>query len=403
MRKISLLVGLVLSLYPFAGVSSQSSVQEFRVTNASQVTIVDYMLSLPLEEVKLPLGSYVAEVGGETVSVEISRSLDGRQSAILPVSAIGSGVELNIKLKPGFAAGYPKRTTAELSHKIGGAFVGREYIGGYSWVKTNRMSLPGNFTDHSYYIKYEGPGWENDKVAFRFYLDNRNAIDVFGKTTSDLVLPAVGIDGFDNYHNLSAWGMDNLKVGKALGLGSIAYWDGSKAVRVEKKDSTTCLIQADGKLRSQVSTTYYGWQAGKDKCTLTSLITIDAGSRAVRMELKTDKAVDNLATGIINNSGTELLKGATDKEWTYIATFGKQSLNKDMQGLAIFYKSKQAQLVTKDDLNHVVVLSPQNNYVEYYFMPTWELDKEPVKTKADFQKCIDEVLARLNHPLVVKK
>ena len=29
-------------------------------------------------------------------------------------------------------------------------------------------------------------------------------------------------------------------------------------------------------------------------------------------------------------------------------------------------------------------------------MPTWELDKEPVKDEAAFMKCIDEVLNRLN-------
>jgi len=89
----------------------------------------------------------------------------------------------------------------------------------------------------------------------------------------------------------------------------------------------------------------------------------------------------------------------TSGEWSYIATFGKQSLNNDMMGLAVFYKTKQLIKTTEDNLNHVIILKPVNGQVEYYFMPTWELDWEPVKDKAAFEKCINEVLNRLNNPV----
>ena len=58
--------------------------------------------------------------------------------------------------------------------------------------------------------------------------------------------------------------------------------------------------------------------------------------------------------------------------------------------------------ITEDELSHVVVLQPENGYVEYYFMPTWELDWEPVADKTAFQKCVNEVLDRLNNPVNVK-
>lgn len=51
--------------------------------------------------------------------------------------------------------------------------------------KPNYMKSPRcTFRDHAYYIKYERPGLESDKVGYRFYFDQRNAIDVFGKKTS---------------------------------------------------------------------------------------------------------------------------------------------------------------------------------------------------------------------------
>jgi hypothetical protein len=118
------------------------------------------------------------------------------------------------------------------------------------------------------------------------------------------------------------------------------------------------------------------------------------------MELKADRNIENIATGIIKDKNAELIiPKQTSDEWSYIATFGKQSLNNDMMGLAVFYKTKQLVKTTEDNLNHVIILKPVNGQVEYYFMPTWELDWKPVKDKADFEKCIDEVLNRLNNPV----
>jgi len=376
--------------------------QTITVKNNGKQTITDYTLEIPVNKLNLSLGNYFAVIGNQNVPVEIITNIKDEQIALIPIEKIQGNQELSLKVEKGDAADYPKRTYAELSHKINRPLYNSKQDSLFSWAKPNYLTLPGDFRDHSYYIKYEGPGWENDKVAFRFYLDNRNAIDVFGKKTSDIILPAVGIDDYEKYHHMADWGMDNLKVGKALGIGSIAVWDGEKAVRVEKKDSMVCFIPADGKVRSQVKTIYYGWDANGTKCNLTSLISIDAGSRASHMELLVDKNIDNIATGIIKSKKAELIvSNDKDSKWSYIATFGQQSLNDDMQGLVVFAPTAQIKDITEDKLNHVMILSPQDGYIEYYFMPTWELDKEPVKTKEDLMRCINEVLDRLNNPLII--
>ncbi|HET9052565.1 MAG TPA: DUF4861 family protein, partial [Cyclobacteriaceae bacterium] len=110
---------------------------------------------------------------------------------------------------------YPKRTQAELSHKINGEWKEREYIGG-EFQNENYLRVPSEHKDHSWFIRYEGPGWESDQVGYRMYLDQRNAVDVFGKLVSEPVLQKVGQDGFDSYHELQPWGMDVLKVAKSL-------------------------------------------------------------------------------------------------------------------------------------------------------------------------------------------
>lgn len=369
------------------------------IENKSKNTILDYLVEIPVGELNLKIGNYKITSAGKDVSpIELVTDIKGNQKAVALIPAIAPNQKLIFTIERGEMDSYPKRTSAELSHKIGGQFVGRKYEGGYSWVKIPSITLPGTFEDHSYFIKYEGPGWESDKVAFRFYLDNRNAIDVFGKKTEGIVLPGVGIDGFDNYHKMADWGMDNMKVGKSLGIGSIASWNGNTAVRIEQKDSTTCSITADGKLRSQIKTTYHGWKTGDRKIDLISMITIDAGNRGSHIELLASEAMDNLATGIIKQNTAKLsVRNQIGEEWSYIATFGKQSLNDDMQGLAVFVRTKDIVRITEDKLNHVVVLKTnKQGYVDYHIMATWEQDKEPVKTEADFARCIDQYLAKLN-------
>lgn len=394
MLKFSRILVSSLLLFFFVQVNSQT----FTVNNCSNHEMKDIVVEIPVRNLPISIGNYaVASKDGSTVPLEIVSNLKGNQLAVFPVKCLKPRSSNVFLLLKGNTDEYPKRTYAELAHKIGGQFNGNTYEGGFSWVKPNYMKVPGTFRDHAYYIKYEGPGWESDKVGYRFYLDQRNAIDVFGKKTPGIVLPGTGIDGYDSYHNMSDWGMDNMKVGKALGIGSIAFWDGQKAVRVENRDSAVCFIPTDGKIRSQVNTTYYGWDVGGNKFNLKSLISIDAGSRASHMELQADKYVSNLTTGIIKNNDTELLKSDYNTgDWAYIATFGKQSLNNDNMGLAVFYKKKQLKMLTEDDLNHLVVLTPENGYVEYYFMATWELEWQPVNNITDFMNALDEELIRLN-------
>lgn len=404
--KITSLFGV--KLYPaalFFLFAAGSYGQTIVVENKSNEEICHYTVEVPVEKISLAYGEYmVVAQDGEELPLEITADINGNRKAIFPVARLGGNTKKIFQVKKGSAGNYPKRTYAELAHKIGGTFVGPKYEGGYAWVKPNRLTVDGAFRDHAYYIKYEGPGWESDMVGYRFYLDQRNAVDVFGKKTPGIILPFVGVDGYDSYHEMADWGMDNMKVGNTLGLGTIAIWDGTKAVRVEKRDSVTCYIPADGKIRAQVMTTYWGWEANGAKCNLESLISIDAGNRASHMELKADGPIDNIATGIIKSKEAKLIMPAADNKktgWSYIATFGKQSLNNDMMGLALFYRNDQLEEITEDTLNYVVVLSPQNGYVEYYFMPTWELDWQPVKDEAAFQKCLDQMIQKLNHSVSV--
>ena len=305
---------------------------------------------------------------------------------------------------------FKKRTQAEISVKDGGEWIQvvkksgvqqYEYKGG-EFKNISELRVPDNHTDHSFYIRYEGPGWESDKVGYRFYLDWRNAVDIFAKQTTDMVLQNVGQDGFDSYHEFSDWGMDVLKVGSSLGLGSIGFWDGNNAVRVAVTDSIYCKIIENGDLYSGIKTKYYGWKDPVHPVNLKSVISIYAGSRISWQSVSISDVLDNLCTGIVKHENGELIQSETESgEWAYIATFGEQSLNNDNLGMFVVYKESDLIEVTNDLHSHVVVLNPSDKNLKYGFGAVWEKDIDGISAKDGFVSYLDNLVSSLNTPIEI--
>jgi len=297
---------------------------------------------------------------------------------------------------------YPRRTQAEISHKTNGHWESRKYIGG-DFNNVDFLRVPDEHTDHSFYIRYEGPGWESDKVGYRFYLDWRNAIDIFGKLTDKMVLQQVGLDGFDSYHEPANWGMDVFKVGKTLGLGSIALWKDEKVRMVAKTDSVTCRIALNGPLESMIETRYYGWDVDGIRNNLNSKLTILGGSRVTKHQLRLEGDGGIFCTGLIKDKKAGLiLPRQPEKGWTYMATWGRQSLNDDSLGIAILVNTKDLVKMTEDSINHVVVLKPEDGRLCYYLLGAWEKEPEGIKTEREFIAYLDALVAILNEPLKIK-
>lgn len=296
---------------------------------------------------------------------------------------------------------YTKRTQAELSHKVGGHFENREYIGG-DFKNVDYLRVPPEHKDHSWFIRYEGPGWESDKVGYRFYLDQRNATDVFGKLKPEMALQKAGLDGFDSYHQLQEWGMDVMKVGKSVGVGSIASFFNNAAVRVEKTDSVDCRITENGAVYSSILTRYFGWQVGTTKHDVHSRLSIHAGTRLTHQRLTISNALENIATGIVKDKASTLItdKG-NNQQWAYLATYGKQSLNNDNLGLAVFFNPALAKNYTADEFSDLVTLTPVDGKVDYYFLATWEKEPRGITTEKQFREYIMQVATELANPVVV--
>jgi hypothetical protein len=296
---------------------------------------------------------------------------------------------------------YPKSTQAILSIKCGGEWEENKYVGG-TFKDTNYLKTPPGHTDHSEFIRFEGPGWESDKVGYRLYLDWRNGTDIFGKKANNMVLQDVGQDGFESYHEMSPWGMDILKVGDALGIGAVGIWENKKVQRVSKTDSLICEILSDGSLYSQLLIKYPGWQTNSGKYNLTSFLSITAGSRLTKHDITVDKDIDNLCTGIVKSKGVNILKPEDKKNgWSYLASYGNQSIIGDKLGMAVLYRNKDKITVTEDELNEVVVLKPEEGTLTYYFLAVWEQEAEGIRNEEEFIDYLKKIIKELDSPLSI--
>jgi hypothetical protein len=302
---------------------------------------------------------------------------------------------------------FKNRTYAELAMKPGNIHIDGKFRGS-RFENVTKIKVPEIHTDHDALFKYEGPGWESEKVGYRFYLDWRNATDIFGKKTNDLILHKVGINDTvakdDSYHQMQEWGMDIFKVGKSLGIGSIGMWHDNKVNMVSKTDSVYCEITENGPIRSQVKTNYFGWMVGENKYDLESRLSITAGGRLTKTELTIEGSTENLVTGLAKFEGTNFIKSNSENGWAYIALYGNQTLvnENDKLGIAVFYNTSELIELTEDDLSYIVKLNPANNKVEYYFCAAWEQEPNGIKTEEEFVAYLNETLNQLNNPPVVE-
>ena len=284
---------------------------------------------------------------------------------------------------------------AEISVKQDGKWEGQKYIGG-NFKNVQNLKLPKEHTDHSFDIRFEGPGFENKHIAYRLYLDWRNAIDLFGKYSDTIVLPKIGLDGFDSYHEKCVWGSDILKVGKGMGIGSIGRFVNNAVLHFNNVDSTFVKIE-NAKKQSSVYVNYFGWRTANEIVDLKSKLSVFPDEYFVKHTITASKSTQGICTGIVKLKNLELIKAeSTNKKWAYIATYGAQSMFSDNLGMAIFYETATVENVIEGVDDHLLVFKPTIAPISFYFLGAWEKEKAGLKTKEEFLAYLNKKLLVLN-------
>ena len=438
-RRMGLSLSIIVCLLAVLLINVRGSAQEqiqpreliarLELSNSADYARKDAAVYLDLESLGLAADDsrgqslVVEEKGVQTQSQVIDMDGDGVADTLLVLSDYEPAEVKHFKVYSDAVAAraraMPQRVYTEVSQKVGGHWkegksVGdltrgsHEYMEGH-FVNVQHLDVPSEHSDHSWYIRYEGPGIESEEVGYRQYLDWRNGMDIFGKKTTSMVLSGVGQDGFDSYHEPSPWGQDILKVGDALGLGSYGYFDGKTTHRVSDFSASFCRILNNGPVYASYEIGYLGWHVAGYDTDITARISMQAGSRLAHVELKLSKRLPVLCTGIVKEKGVNYYQGdlesITGEAYSYIATWGKQSLAGDNLGMAVIFKHKDVRELTADDLNYLVTLRTDGlNMVDYYFLAAWE-GEEPggIKTEAEFLDYVKQQCRDLTVPLRMRK
>ncbi len=204
--------------------------------------------------------------------------------------------------------------------------------------------LPGMETKRtSPELQMEGPTWENERVAFRNYFDQRNGMDIFGKRVQRMVLDQVGIPGAPSYHDLQDWGQDILKVGNSLGAGALALQIGDSLYRIAPGADGSAKVMVEGPLQSKVRLVFNNWKVRDRTYQVIHDISIKSGTRYYTSTVTINGLIgdENLVSGIVNMDSDSLYTFTGQREVAF-GTFDNQAYSGEKLGMAI--------ALDKDDL-----------------------------------------------------
>lgn len=410
MKTLKVLVALVLALS--TSYYAQEKSFTVKVKNPNSNERIDAVVSIPSKEIiaahqNFKLDEFCVFDSDSEVPFQIEKhKTNGDQILVVLNLKPNEMKELKFVIGQKPAKEFIARTYAEIAMKKNLKHDGKKFRG-TKFTNVNKVKVPAIHTDHDALFKYEGPGWESDKVGYRFYLDWRNATDIFGKKVNELVLNKVGVtdtlgNNDDSYHTMQTWGMDIFKVGTSLGIGALGMFADGKVNMISKTDSIISRVSKNGCIKSEIATNYFGWVVGDKKYNVESRFSITAGSRLTRHMITIDGEPENLVTGLAKYAGTNLIKLEPKKGWGYLALYGKQSLSGDNLGIAILFKKKDLIELTQDSVSEIVKLKPNKGKLEYYFCAAWEHEPDGIKSQSEFEKYLQDVVDELNNPVTAE-
>jgi hypothetical protein len=266
-------------------------------------------------------------------------------------------------------------------------------------VFTPRTSIkvPRNHKVGDKIFPYEGIGWENEIIGYRLYLDERSVTDIFGKKTPDVVLDEV--DYRNDYHAMTDWGMDVMKVGPSMGVGGLGLYRGDSLERFgpDAEISATVLEAQGDKGSFKVTHLKVPLNDGRVG-NVDATYSIRTGSPLTWVKVDSSMPKATLASGLVNYDGNKRFRNSnavTKGKWRYIATWGdRQSEAKDGLGTVLFYRDGDARLMPSVNDTYPIRFNTPNP--TYAFAGVWEQGPMGISDKEDFIAWVDAQQRKLN-------
>lgn len=400
MKKITHLATAIAFLFLISG--CQKAGERFIVLeNKTEVDRIEEPVTLTRAELKSMLGTIphgkipllVNENGDPFPSQADDFTGNGIWDELFFVFTLEAGKESRLRLKfvdPDEMPAFDARTHVQMAK--------RDAEGSYIDVKEARRLTPSEGRASGIY-QMEGPGWENDRVGFRNYLDARNGIDIFGKTTPEMILHEAGIIG--NYHEMLPWGMDILRVGTSLGAGSLALEVNGELYRVAPDARGTFEIITEGPLRSVIRFRFDNWEIGDQTYELIHDISIHAGAWFYESTVFLSDFIGEitLATGIttIDLGDNQPALSHYENGITAVSTHARQAYDFEYLGMAVMlptesFSSTETLGPDAEDINNTILVKmpvKDQGPVNFRFYSAWEVSHPDFADEAYFNEFLE--------------
>ena len=266
----------------------------------------------------------------------------------------------------------------------------KDSIGG-AYVHRTRVVVPPDLSPQNKWVMFEGPVLENDKIAYRFYLDSRHRFDIYGKRVPDLVMDTVGWD----YHDVRDWGADILKVGESLGFGSPGILYRDSVYTFSNADQVTVEVTDTGGAAAALSTTFAGLTVGAQQLTVREEWRLGAGRYDGEVSLAVTEGVlpegASFTTGL-NKLGTDVHILSGDSR-TAVYTYGPQSFHHEDLGMAVVADHAYGPRSVDARLSHLLTFAPDRPEVTYRMLAAWSRGVGSIDTREKFEGLIRNVLS----------
>lgn len=402
------------------GGQSQSSVS-LHLANTTSLVRQDELILLSRTKLESAFGKHINFVNVDKTTTQIplqyvDENSDGQWDQLILLYSFTPKEKVHLTITP--VATHKALPVEQMAHVRMRMKIGAETFGPN--LSTVTMPVKNPATDFSkaklpMYLT-EGPAWENDKVAFRLYFDVRNNKDIYGKTTSRMMMDTVGANTKMSYHQLSEWGMDVLHVVKSLGAGALALFvplQGGRdtLIRLGGQNITNTVFQqvADGPLLGRFTLTY-DWQINGNPLQVKEEISIWKGQYFY----------DSKVTLVGAPPGAQLVTGIADfyeNAFDVIKTgnavigfsYGKQAENKDQLGMAILvdklnFTKMDSVNRANTDVNETYTIGQliTNNHPLYYrFYVGWERTDQRFNTREGFSSFLKQEAFKYNAPIKI--
>lgn len=263
--------------------------------------------------------------------------------------------------------------------------------------------------DVYHFVHSHGVCFESDMIAMRVYFDNRQTVDLYGKTHKGLVIEDTQFYPTDEQLKAGS-GDDVLWVGNTYGLGALRGWNGKEQVLLDNVKYQEQRVVSEGPLRAIVEITDNGWipAPGMKPLNATIRYTIYAGHRDFDVDVTFNKAADatEFATGLINvKNSTELsdgagLRGCYGTDWPTGKDDGKHKL--ETVGLGIYVPTAYfAKEMPADKNCYTQVIKVKDRKIHYKLAYTSADENYGFKNEKEWYKWLKNWKENIEQPIII--